>query len=112
MASGKLRHRIDVFTSQKQQDPLTGEMKKNWVPAFKTMADFMPLSVKDFIAASAAQSQISGKFEIHFRPEFPSEFRIRHAGKVYKPEGVLPDIKSGHQRIIIPVSETNDVLVG
>ncbi|MEL4247762.1 phage head closure protein [Shewanella xiamenensis] len=112
MASGKLRHRIDVFTSQKQQDPLTGEMQDQWTLAFKTMAGFEPLSVKEFIAASAAQSQISGKFEIHFRPEFPSEFRIRHAGKVYKPEGALPDSQSGHQRIIIPVSETKDVLVG
>jgi SPP1 family predicted phage head-tail adaptor len=108
MSSGKFRHRIDIYTVTKQQDQQSGEMLEQWNMSFQTMADFSSLSVKDFIAAAAAQSQISGEFTVHYREGFPGEFRICHAGKVYKPEGVMPDDKSGRQKLIIPVSETKE----
>ncbi|MGI2183346.1 phage head closure protein [Shewanella oncorhynchi] len=112
MSSGNYRHRIDIYTATKQQDTLSGEELDQWTLAFQTMANFSSLSVRDFIAAAAAQSKISGEFTLHYRDGFPSEFRIKHAGKIYKPEGVMPDDKSGRKKLNIPVSESTDVLVG
>ena len=66
-----------------------------------------PLSARAFIAAQAAQSEVTGQLVMRYRPslQVDSTMRIRHGGKIYNIEGVLPDNESGREHITLPYSE-------
>lgn len=105
MRAGKLRHRITFQSPGTTQDPVTGEMVQGWATVWdKVPASVEPLSVKDFIASSAAQSALSARIMIRYRTGVLPSMRILHRGNVYNIQGVMPDADSGLEYITIAVS--------
>lgn len=106
--AGKLRHRITFQSPGMTQDPMTGEMVDGWanVPGWeKVPASIEPLSVKDFIAAKATQSQLSARIVIRYRAGVLPSMRILHREKVYNIEGPpLADPDSGLEYLTLAVS--------
>lgn len=108
MQAGKLRHRVTFQSPGMTQDPVTGEMVEGWQDVagmVKVPASVEPLSVKDFIAAQATQSQLSARIKIRYRAGVVPSMRIIHRGQVYNIEGPpLPDPDSGREYLTLAVS--------
>ncbi|WP_237673826.1 phage head closure protein [Vreelandella profundi] len=108
MRTGRLRHRCTIERpGEDQQDPSTGAMIKSWEEVGKAWMAIEPLSARAFIAAQAAQSEVTGQLVMRYRPnlQLDSTMRVRHSGKIYNIEGVLPDNESGREHITLPYSE-------
>ncbi len=106
MRAGKLRHRVTIQAPGEVQDPDSGEMIPGWTTVWdKVPASVEPLSVKEFIAASAGQSQMDARIVIRARDGVNATMRILHRGKIYNIRGVLPDPDSGREYITMPCSE-------
>jgi SPP1 family predicted phage head-tail adaptor len=103
---GKLRHRITIQKPINQQDPTTGQLTTNWVAvASNVAAAIEPVSVREFVAAQAMQSQISARIVIRYRPGLTAQMRILHGAKIYNPQGWLADPDSGLEYLTAPCSE-------
>jgi SPP1 family predicted phage head-tail adaptor len=105
MRAGELRHRVELQRQVFTQDPVTGEMTPDWLEVAKLYASIEPLSARDFLAASAAQSKISARIVIRYRAGIDPTMRIVYRDKIYNIEGVLADPKSGLDYLTLPCSE-------
>lgn len=111
MQAGKLRHRIIPQKSVSVQDPLTGEVVKNWVNLVQSTADngiwaeVYPLSAREFTSAQATQNEITTRITIRQRNDITPKCRILYRGKIFNIEGVLPDPDSGLEYLTLPCSE-------
>jgi SPP1 family predicted phage head-tail adaptor len=104
--AGKLRHRIAIEQPIRTQDPETGEVLIEWdVLHASVAAAIEPLSAREFIASRSMQSQITARITIRYRAGLTADMRIIHKGKIYNPEGWLPDLNSGLEYLTAPVSE-------
>ena len=102
MEAGKLRHRINIEAQQLDQDEITGEVTSNWVRKFSSVpAAIEPASVREFLAAQQAQSEISTRIVIRYREGILPTMRVRHGKRVYAILGVLPDPVSGREYITL-----------
>lgn len=106
IASGKLRHRIEIQAHQYiGQDSTTGEENRDWVKVRECWASIEPLSARDLIAAQAAQSKATARITIRYADDIDASMRITHVrrGKVviYEIEGVLEDPTSGLEYITL-----------
>lgn len=105
--SHKLRHRITIEHRALTQNPVTGEMTEGWsVLADKVPASVEPLSTREFIAASAGQSEVTARIVVRYRDGLDSTMRAIHRGKVYEFAGPpLADPNSGLEYQTIPVRD-------
>lgn len=106
ISAGRLRHRIDIQEPQSSQDPITGEIIHSWVTVWPAVpAAVEPLSVREFIAAQAVQSEISARITIRYRDGLLPTMRILHNGRIYNPAGWLADPVRGNEYLTAPCSE-------
>ena len=104
--AGKLRHRITIQAKGMTQDPVTGEMTQGWSDLVSVWASVGPLSTREFIAASAGQSEITARIVIRYRDGLDSTMRAIHRGKIYEFAGPpLADPNSGLEYLTIPAKE-------
>lgn len=105
MQAGKLRHRCIIERPTEQQDPNSGAMIEGWEEVGKAWMAIEPLSARAFIAAQAAQSEVTGQLVMRYREGIDSSMRVRKASTIYNIEGVLPDKRSGKEYLTLPYSE-------
>lgn len=106
MNAGDLRHRVNFLSPSRVQDPVTGAVTTAWTTVLTGIpAQVVPLSVREFIAASATQSQISARVVIRHRSGLKADMRIQHGTTLYDPAGFLADPKTGKEYLTIPVVE-------
>lgn len=103
LKAGRLRHRIRIEQPGYVQDPATGEM----LPGWSTFADAVPaavedLSVRDFIAAGAEQSEVTTRITIRYREGVTATMRAIWRGRVYSIKGVMHDPDSGLEYLTLP----------
>lgn len=104
LSAGRLRHRIDIQQKVTEQDS-TGDTVTTWQTlAASVPAAVEPLSVREFIAAQATQSQTVARVTIRYRPGLDATMRILHRGQVYNPQGWLADADSGLEYLTTPVT--------
>ena len=106
ISAGQLRHRVDIEERMATQDAATGETIYTWTPLYKSVpASIEPLSVREFITAQAGQSEISARITIRYRAGLTAAMRIVHNGRIYNPQGWLPDKDSGMEYLTAPCSQ-------
>lgn len=105
LAAGKLRHKVLIQYPLTTQDPATGAMIVVWTDVASVWASVEPLSAREFIAASAEQSEVNGKVVIRRRDGIDATMRILYRGLAYHILGVLTDPVSGLEYMTLPVSE-------
>lgn len=105
VASGRLRHKVQLQENRITQDPVTGEMVSAWETIAQPWADVVPMSAREFVAASAEQSEIRGRIVIRYRGDVDASMRIVHRGKWYAIQGVMEDAESGKEHITIMTGE-------
>lgn len=102
--AGKLRHRITIQAPGMAQDPVTGEIRPEWTDFASVWAEITDLSVKEYLAAQSAQSEVSTRVRIRFREGVNATMRIIHRGDIYNIHGVQRDPDSGIEWLTLPCS--------
>lgn len=105
VASGELRHKVDLQEPVIVQDPDTGEMETTWQTVARPWAKIAPMSGREFLAAAAEQSEVRGKITIRYRGDVDATMRIVHRGKWYAIHAVLPDAESGIEHLTLMTGE-------
>lgn len=105
LSAGLLRHRIKLQKKTKTQDPSTGEITDEWITYKTVWARVEPLSVKDFLSAQAAQSEVTARITIRHRTDISPDHRIKYRGRLHKIIGILEDQDSGLEYQTIMVNE-------
>ena len=95
VASGTLRHKVQLQAKTITQDPDTGEMVDSWATVAEPWAAIVPMSAREFVAAAAEQSEVRGRIVIRYRDGVDATMRVVHRGKWYAIHGVLEDKVSG-----------------
>lgn len=104
MRAGTLRHKVTIQKPVSTQNPNTGAQTITWQEVAQVWASVEPLSVREFIAAKAGQSEVGARIVMRYRSGIDATMRILYRGQIYNIEGVLPDPKSGREYITLPVS--------
>lgn len=105
MKTHRLRHRIEIQRPQEVQDPNTGAVNLVWVKYADRWAEYVAQSVREFIAASAVQSEVKGRFTVRADEGIVPSMRVIHRGKAFAILGVMPDPDSGLEYMTLAVSE-------
>ena len=105
LASGNLRDRAQLQKPVISQDPGTGEMVTVWLTIATIWADMNYQSVREFVAASAEQSEVRGYAMIRYRSDVDATWRVVYRGKYYRILGVMPDNESGREHLTLALSE-------
>lgn len=100
---GELRHRIDIQRPIRKVDSTSGDTKITWVTAWANVpAKVTPVSVREFIAGQALQSQVVARIVVRYRAGLTADMRIKFRGEIYNPQGWLPDPYSGLEYLTAP----------
>jgi SPP1 family predicted phage head-tail adaptor len=103
---GHLVHRVDIEKRVTQVDAQTGLGADVWLSLAKDVpAKVTPISVRDFIASQANQSQIVARIVIRRRDGLSANMRIKFRGQIYNPMGWLPDPDSGLEYLTAPCTQ-------
>lgn len=102
--AGLLRHRLQ-FQSLLRHLDTAGDTVEEWITDFEVWGSVEPLSVREFLASQAMQSQVSARITVRYRPGIVPTQRIVFRGKVYNIAGALPDKDSGLEFLTLAVSE-------
>lgn len=105
VASGNLRHKVQLQEKQITQDPNTGEMQTTWATVASPWAEIVPMSGREFLAASAEQSEVRGRIVIRYREDVTASMRVVYRGKYYNILAVLPDAESGREHLTLMTGE-------
>ena len=111
LAAGRLRHRITVQRQAESRDTTSGAVNVNWVDYAELWAAVEPVSVlgfiaaREFIAGQSMQSQIVARIVVRQRDDLTAKMRILFRGRIYNPQGWLPDPESGLEYMTSPCTE-------
>lgn len=105
ITSKRLRHRVSIQRKVETQDPSTGAVSVTWQLYADRWAEYVASSVREFIAASAVQSEVKGRFTVRHDDGITPDMRVIHRGKAYAILGVMPDPDSGLEYMTLAVSE-------
>lgn len=105
LAAGRLRHRVTLQSPDITQDSGMGALSTSWFDEAEVWAAVEPVSVKDFIAAAATQSQVTARIVIRYRSDIQPDWRVVHGSRVYTISGILRDADTGTEYLTLAVSE-------
>lgn len=109
LAAGRLRHRVDFLAPGGGQDPTTGELLGDGAEVVleaDVPAEVVPVSVREFVASQATQSQVTTRVTVRYREDVTAQHRVRHRGKIFEIVGPpLPDPESGLEYLTLACSE-------
>ena len=98
MKAGDLDQRVTVERQQGGFDELGQPLPDTWAPLFTCWAAVEPLTGREYIAASAAVSEVTARIRMRFRPWMTAEDRVIHDGTTYGIESVI-DVRSEHREL-------------
>lgn len=99
MKAGQLDQRVTVERLVQGSDPL-GQPINEWVTLATVWAGVEPLVGREFFAATAAQSEVTARIRMRYRPGIRPADRVVHEGKTYGIESVI-DVRSGNRELVL-----------
>ena len=105
MIPGRMKHRITIQEYKTDQDPVTGEIIRQWSDLVTVWADISFLSGRELIAAQAEQSEITVRFWIRYMKGLTTKHRISYqepgvSAVIYDIESIIPDAKRTRLEIL------------
>jgi len=100
--AGKLNHRITLQQQVPVQDPETGEMIVSWGNVAELWAHVEDVSVREFIASAAGQSEVTTRCTIRYRVDIDATMRFLFRGQPYNILGAQADKDSGLEYVTLP----------
>ena len=105
--AGKLRHRVllQSYTGAVDDygDPLYSD-DDQWTPEAAVWAAIDPVSGKEFYAAEQAQSAVSHKLRLRYRPGVSAAWRGLYGSRVFRILSVI-DWEERHESLLLMVQE-------
>lgn len=113
MNPGRLRHRVTIEQVETADDS-DGMRTETWTPIGPALpAEILPLSGGELLAAATAQSKVTTRIRMRYRPGLVAlEMRARHRDTVYTIEAVIPDPTSGTRWVTLQCSSGADARTG
>lgn len=118
LEAGKLSHRVRIeryaalldSNGNELQDPVTGEIPREWQRVAEVWCEIAPISGREFIMSQAIQSQVTARLTIRYRDGIDASMRAVHVrrgrpDKIYSIRAVLPDQESGLEYLTLMTSE-------
>lgn len=105
LATGKLRHRVQLQDRIETVDATTGERFVSWITTAEIWGEIVPMSAREFIAAQAEQSEVRGRIMIRYREGVNATQRIVYRDEYYDIHGVMRDAESGREHLTLMVGE-------
>ena len=90
MRSGMLRHRVTLQRFQQGQDAYGGPVE-TWEDVATVWASLEAMSGREFFASQQAQSEVTQRIRIRYRPGVTADMRVIHQGTVFNIVAPLPD---------------------
>lgn len=108
ISAGELCHRVRIERKVQSRSSGTGAISWTWetIPNGRDWAAIEPLSAREFVAAAAVQSKVTGRIKMRYRGDVTSAMRVVHESKnvAYSIEGPpLADKKSGVEYMTLAV---------
>lgn len=105
ISAGSLRHWVALQRDIGGQNSETGEMFANWQTQAECFAEIVMQSAREFVAASAEQSEARGRMTIRFRDDVNPTWRVVYRGKYYAILGIMEDAESMLEHLTLVVGE-------
>ena len=100
MQAGRLDQRVTVERFTTTTDSW-GQPVEKWAPMFTCWAAVEPLPGREFIAAQAAQSEVTARIRMRFRPWMTAQDRVIHNGTIYSIESVIDQRSQGRELVLM-----------
>ncbi|MBS0506844.1 MAG: phage head closure protein [Proteobacteria bacterium] len=101
MKAGDLDQRVTVERYTSTEDEL-GQPIQSWAPLFTCWAAVEPLTGREYLAAQAAQSEVTARVTMRYRPGITAQDRVIHDGTTYNIVSVI-DVRSERKELILMV---------
>ena len=100
MRAGALDQRVTVerFTSTVDD---WGTPIESWAPLFTCWAAVEPLVGREYIAAQAAQSELTTRITMRYRPGVTHDLMVTHEGRQYEIESVIDTNSKGQELVLM-----------
>ena len=105
--AGKLRHRVLLQSCTGAADDYGDPLYSNdgqWTPEAAVWAAIDPVSGKEFYAAEQAQSSVSHKIRLRYRPGVSAAWRVLYGSRVFRILSVI-DWEERHESLLLMVQE-------
>ena len=99
MKAGDLDQRVTVERQSTMPGPL-GQPVNVWAPIATAWAAVEPLVGREYLAAQAAQSEVTARVTMRYRRGITAQDRVIHNGTTYNIVSVI-DVRSGHRELVL-----------
>ena len=99
MNPGQLTERVTLQRLQQGTDEI-GQPFTTWVTLGTTWASVEPLVGREYFAAGGAQSEVTAKVRMRYRPGITSADRLIHEGTLYSITSVI-NYKSANRDLVL-----------
>ena len=99
MNSGQLGQRVTLERLETGADQL-GQPVTTWTPLYTVWAAVEPLTGREYIAATAAMSELTTRIRLRYRPGITPADRVNHEGRVYGITSVI-DYRSANRELVL-----------
>lgn len=99
MNPGQLTERVTLQRLQTGTDDI-GQPVSTWTTLFTTWAAVEPLAGREYFAAGGAQSEVTTRVKLRYRPGIKSSDRLIHEGTVYDIQSVI-NYKSARRDLVL-----------
>ena len=99
MKAGKLDQRVTLERQSRVLGPL-GQPVNAWAPLMTVWAAVEPLVGREYLAAQAAQSEVTARVTMRYRTGITAQDRVIHNGTTYGIESLV-DVRSGNRELVL-----------
>lgn len=99
MNPGQLDQRVLISRFTSEPDEI-GQPIEAWVTLATVWAAVEPQAGREFVAGGAAQSELTTRIRLRYRPGLTSGDRVTHDGRVYDVQSVI-DYRSAKREIVL-----------
>ncbi|HQQ71754.1 MAG TPA: phage head closure protein [Alicycliphilus sp.] len=99
MKAGRLDQRVSIEQLVTIGDSWGGTVEA-WAPLVTAWAAVEPLVGREYLAAQAAQSEVTAKIRMRYRPGITAQDRVIHDGKTYDIKSVI-DVRSAGRELVL-----------
>ena len=99
MNPGQLDQRVEISRFTSEPDEI-GQMIETWATLATVWAAVEPQAGREFVAGGAAQSELTTRIRLRYRPGLTSGDRVTHDGRVYDVQSVI-DYRSAKREIVL-----------
>ena len=99
MRAGRLDQRVTVEQLVTIGDSWGGTVEA-WAPLMTVWAEVSPLVGREYLAAQAAQSEVTARVTMRYRRGITAQDRVIHNGTTYNIVSLI-DVRSDHRELVL-----------